>query len=189
MTQEMEYEAKSMLTKTGFNKLIKMFPNNEPITQQNDYFDTIDFSLKQKGAALRVRHKKDTHTLTLKQTQKDGLLETHHPLTTEQLNLLHNGHFPEGPVKMATISLLGDKPNLQYFGSLKTIRTEINYRNGTLCLDHSLYNNTEDFEVEFEGYSIEHAEYELNHLLQQLGLASKKAKNKVARFFDHSFHK
>ncbi|WP_078391738.1 CYTH domain-containing protein [Shouchella patagoniensis] len=189
MTQEMEYEAKSMLTKTGYNKLIKVFPNNEPITQQNDYFDTLDFTLKQKGAALRVRHKKDTHTLTLKQSQKDGLLETHQPLTAEQINLLHNGQIPDGPVKRATTFLLGDKPHLHYFGSLKTIRTEINYRNGTLCLDHSLYNNTEDFEIEFEGSSIKHAEFELNHLLQQVGLESKKAKNKVARFFDHSFRK
>ncbi|WP_054710880.1 CYTH domain-containing protein [Bacillus sp. JCM 19041] len=188
MTQEMEYEAKSMLTKSGFNKLINMFPNYEPITQQNDYFDTVDFNLKQRGAALRVRHKKDTHTLTLKQSEKDGLLETHQPLRAEQIDELHNGQIPDGPVKSATTSLLGYKPNLRYFGSLKTIRTEINYRNGILCLDHSSYNNTEDFEVEFEGVSITHAEFELTHLLQQLGLEPKKAKNKVARFFDDSFH-
>lgn len=50
----------------------------------NHYFETPDFSLKEAGSALRIRHKGETYTLTLKQPAEIGLLETHQVVTEDE---------------------------------------------------------------------------------------------------------
>lgn len=50
----------------------------------NHYFETPNFSLKEAGSALRIRHKGETYTLTLKQPAEVGLLETHQVVTENE---------------------------------------------------------------------------------------------------------
>ena len=53
----------------------------------NHYFETPDFSLKA-GSALRIRHKGETYTLTLKQPAEIGLLETHQVVTEDEAKMM-----------------------------------------------------------------------------------------------------
>lgn len=57
MAKEIEYEAKSMLSEAAYRQLTGKF-GTKAEKQQNDYYDTADFTLKSAGAALRVRRKK-----------------------------------------------------------------------------------------------------------------------------------
>src|SRR5690625_1656793 len=87
MTQQIEIEFKTMLTKSQFNFLLTQlpFPIN-PIMQTNHYFETNEFSLRSKQAALRIREKATTYTLTLKEPHEEGLLETSERLTKTEMN-------------------------------------------------------------------------------------------------------
>ncbi len=74
MTQEIEIEFKNIVTKEEFDTLCKSFSIEAFTKQVNHYFETPDFSLKEAGSALRIRHKGATYTLTLKQPAEIGLL-------------------------------------------------------------------------------------------------------------------
>lgn len=58
-----------------------------------------------------------------------------------------------------------------------------------LCLDHSVYAGTEDFEIEYEGQSLAHAESILTQLLAEADVPFIRAKNKVARFTSKQHNK
>ncbi|UTR05002.1 CYTH domain-containing protein [Alkalihalobacillus sp. LMS6] len=183
MTTEMEYEAKSLLTNEEYQTLQQWFGKKKAVTQMNDYYDTEAFMLKQQTAALRVRTKEQNATLTLKQQTEEGMVETHQSLHAEELALLNTGTLPDGAVKTAIEALLGNVPSFHHYGQLTTHRSTYPYKDGIICLDHSVYNNREDFEIEYEGTSMTQATTVLFELLQDQHIEYKPAKNKVARFF------
>lgn len=185
MAKEIEYEAKSMLSEAAYRQLTEKF-GTKAEKQQNDYYDTADFTLKSAGAALRVRRKKGSSVFTLKAPANGGLLETHQPLTKSDEQLLLSGALPEGEVQSAIKELIGTIPTIRHFGSLTTYRMEAPYKGGVLCLDHSVYAGTEDYEIEYEGQSLEHAESILTQLLAEADVPFVPAKNKVARFYEQA---
>ncbi|WP_096199065.1 CYTH domain-containing protein [Bacillus sp. FJAT-45350] len=188
MSQEIEIEAKNLVTEEDFRKLTTAFNVSETdfTNQDNHYFDTIDFSMKGKGAALRIRDKNDSSTLTLKQPHKDGLLETHQTLSKdERQNALDTGVLPEGEVINQLENLEVEYTHLQLLGTLSTSRAEIEYRNGLLVFDISHYLGVTDFEIEYEGQSKEVVEENFKTLLQQYQIPIKKTDNKIARFFTY----
>ncbi|MFS0787283.1 CYTH domain-containing protein [Shouchella sp. 1P09AA] len=186
MTTEMEYEAKSLLTKEEYTTLQQWFGKKNAVTQTNDYYDTEAFMLKQQTAALRVRTKEQKATLTLKQQTEEGMVETHQSIHAEELALLKKGTLPEGAVKTAIEALLGNASSFHHYGQLTTHRSTYSYKKGMICLDHSVYNDREDFEIEYEGTSMTQARTVLFELLHEQQIEYKAAKNKVARFFASS---
>jgi len=80
MRQEMEIEFKNLLTNSEYQRIKNFLQLEDPLfkKQENHYFDTNDYALKSHGAALRIREKKGTWELTLKQPRLDehGLIET-----------------------------------------------------------------------------------------------------------------
>ncbi len=96
MTQEIEIEFKNLLTKSEFLKLSEALCMKEHDFKQqvNHYFDTKDFSLKQKKSALRIREKDGAFVLTLKEPAAVGLLETHQELAAPDLDVFK---IPDGP--------------------------------------------------------------------------------------------
>ena len=69
---------------------------------------------------------------------------------------------------------------LAVWGSLTTERFEKETDAGLVALDHSLYLDTEDYELEIE---VETAEQEenFNQFIKEHGIVFKTAKNKIAR--------
>lgn len=189
MYQEIEIEFKNLLTQAEFELLMKKF-NVTPkdfISQENYYFDTVNFSLKAKQSALRIRKKQDKYIFTLKQPHEQGLLETHQLLTEDQAFTFLNSDaikMVDGNVKDA-IALMGINPDdLQYLGVLKTDRIEIKDSENIIVLDHSFYLNQDDYELEYEVKDPVTGKEKFLEILKQNNIPLRTTNNKIQRFFE-----
>lgn len=186
MAQEIEIEYKNLLTDVEFKHLLRSFPFPKPGTwQTNFYFETKDFSLKEKGAALRIRKKAGKYVLTLKEPHPDGLLESHDPLTKNEASAwIDDGNFIEKSQVGKQLELLGIKlKDLVYYGKLETERYETNYQGTLVVLDYSIYNGTSDYELEIEAGSKQDGLNMLRLIIDKYGITEKETPNKIKRFF------
>lgn len=185
MTQEIEIEYKNLLTEEEFTRVLSQYPFPErAATQTNYYFETDDFSLKQKGCALRIREKNGKFVLTLKEPHASGLLETHDPLTKQEAdNWLHGTIIPKDNVmgQLNTMHIPIDK--IVYYGKLTTSRREVEYDQALLVLDHSMYNDTSDYELEVEAPTEATGMAVFENVLQQNNIKKRDTPNKIKRFF------
>ncbi|MFY4774359.1 CYTH domain-containing protein [Metabacillus sp. RGM 3146] len=190
MAQQIEIEFKNMLKENEFLTLKNhfQFEENDFKEQINHYFDTPDFAIKEKHAALRIREKGETRILTLKEPAEIGLLETEQLLTIQEANQLkENGLIPEGPVKEQLIGRSISLEKLEYFGSLTTIRAEKNFQNGLIVLDHSRYLEVEDYELEYEVTDEATGKIIFEKLLERFHIPIRETKNKVRRFYERLY--
>ncbi|CUA79387.1 CYTH domain-containing protein [Anoxybacillus suryakundensis] len=190
MKHELEIEFKNMLTAEEFSRFTHAFAvrDDEWNVQQNYYFDTPDFQLKQQKSALRIRLKNGTYTLTLKQPYEDGLLETHEPLTNETATALISGAKSlEGDIANILQSLHIAPTAIVCFGALTTRRVERPYKNGTLVLDYSEYMNVADYEIEYEASERTEGEKVFSALLQSFHIPKRQTKNKIERFYEAKY--
>lgn len=156
--------------------------------QENHYFDTANFSLKDMGCALRIRVKQGKYEFTLKEPLTEGLLETTQILTPEQANMfLQGGTFVTGPVQNQLKQLNISIEDIQYFGSLTTERAEKEYRGGLIVLDYSYYLNQFDYELEYEVKDSKIGKDIFDELLSRLQIPIRKTDNKIRRFYHAKF--
>jgi uncharacterized protein YjbK len=187
MNQEIEIEFKNLVTKEEFNCLLKEFSisNHQFILQQNHYFDTASFSLKDNKAALRIRLKNNSYTLTLKQTISEGMLETHQSLTHEEAKAILDGSFILHGDIFDIITGLQIEPNeIKYLGTLETNRAEIKYLSGILVFDHSHYLNKDDYEIEYEAENYKQGKQDFYNMLKKYHIPIRETENKIRRFFN-----
>lgn len=193
MKQEIEIEFKNLLTESEFIKICQHFSINEQDfkVQVNHYFDTTDFTLKNHHSALRIREKNEKFVLTLKQPAHEGLLETHEVLTIEEAqSMISNQKIFEGSItNIIQKDFNIPVSELTFFGSLKTKRAEINYKDGILVLDHSSYLNKEDHELEYEVTDFSKGKENFHNLLEKLNIPLRKTDNKIKRFYNEKFKK
>ncbi|MGM0874631.1 MAG: CYTH domain-containing protein [Bacillota bacterium] len=190
MSQEIEIEFKNLLTEDEFLKIKDTFhiEDNEFILQDNHYFDTPHFSLKELGAALRIRKKQEHYVMTLKEPAKVGLLETHQKITEEAASeIIKTGRLLEGEIVERLLQLRIDVKTIMYFGTLTTMRAEKKHRNGLLVLDHSRYLTVEDFELEFEVQDEATGKIAFQKLLNDLAIPIRHTKNKIRRFYEQKY--
>lgn len=187
MSQQIEIEFKNLLTKEEFDRLTSFFhlSENDFVQQENHYFDTELFQLKELGIALRIRAKNNRYVLTLKEPAHVGLLETHQPLSEQEaLTAIRTSLLPKEGEVMEKIARLGIKSEmLVLFGSLTTFRAEKVYKNGLIVLDHSRYENKEDFEAEFEAKDEKEGMQMFYSLLKMHGIPLRKTENKIKRLY------
>ncbi|MFO1445562.1 CYTH domain-containing protein [Bacillus sp. Bva_UNVM-123] len=190
MAQNIEIEFKNILTKEEFQKLIHFFQftKDDFFTQENHYFDTAQFALKESGSALRIRKKNNEYELTLKQPHQEGLLETNEMLTIIEVEEMLNGGEITNHFIRTLINEMGIDPNeIEYFGTLLTKRAEIEYQAGLIVLDHSSYLNKEDYEIEYEVSNQEAGKSVFAELLSQLQIPFRKTENKIKRFYQEKY--
>lgn len=190
VSQNIEIEFKNILTKDEFNRLMENFQVKQAdfIQQENHYFDTPDFALKNSRSALRVRFKKGKYEMTLKQPYGEDLLETNQQLTNEQAKvMLQTGKIPNGIIQELLNQLTIKRDDLQYFGALVTDRVELKFGNGLLVLDHSYYLNHEDYEVEYEVSNRKKGFKEFMKLLDDFCIPIRKTENKIKRFYNKKY--
>jgi uncharacterized protein YjbK len=186
MSQNLEIEFKNMINEDEFNQLktYLSLSDKDFILQQNDYFDTRGFALKQLGCALRIRKKLGLFEFTLKEPQPIGLLETNEALSNEQVSkLLQNQEFPKGSISQRIHDLNIDSNSIVYFGTLQTLRAEVPYQGGLLVLDKSSYLGKTDYELEYEVEDPISGEQHFLQLLKKHAIPIRKSENKVARFY------
>lgn len=190
MSQQIEIEYKNLVTKEEYEQLQQFFKieSSQIKMQVNHYFDTNNFLLKNAKSALRIREKGDHFELTLKQPAEVGLLETNQQLSKLEADaLFENAFFPDGPVKIQLETASIPVGQLEYFGSLTTNRSEIDYQGGLLVFDHSLYLGVEDFEVEYEVTNAENGKRLFKQLLESMHIPFRKTDNKVQRFYQRKY--
>jgi uncharacterized protein YjbK len=186
LAQEIEIEFKNLLTKEEFMQLIQQFSikDSDIRVQENHYFDTHGFQLKEKQSALRVRQKSGIFTLTLKTPVTDGLLETNQNLSPGQASeLLERGIFPEGEVKDFLSGMGTAVSSLHHFGTLTTKRAELEYQDGLLVFDESSYFKKVDYELEYEVKEFKAGEKIFFDFLKEQGIPIRKTENKIKRFY------
>lgn len=184
--QEYEIEFKNLLTKAEFDQFLHHFQLTEEdfFVQQNAYFDTKQFHLKEHTCALRIRRKQNKQVLTLKEPYKEGLLETHQVLNEqEEQMIMAEGKLPEGSVKNRISPIIQQNP-LVLLGKLTTKRAQIPYKEGLLVFDASTYLQCEDYEVEYEVSDFQKGEIIFLDLLSQFDIPKRTTKNKIQRFFE-----
>ncbi|TYS46246.1 CYTH domain-containing protein [Bacillus infantis] len=185
-SQHIEIEFKNMIEQHEFEKAAA-FLQIEPadfFMQENHYFDTPDFKLKDKMCALRIRKKNGKHEMTLKQPAGEGLLETNIELSQiEAEACMQTGSIPDGLIKEALEIMNIPAAELEYFGSLSTRRAEKAYKGGLMVLDHSSYLNCEDYELEYEVSDSEKGKKEFILFLKFLNIPERKTENKIKRFY------
>jgi uncharacterized protein YjbK len=185
MTKELEIEFKNMLTQKEYERLLAHFGRSreEAKTQQNFYFDTADFQLKQRKCALRIRRKGDAYECTLKTPAPEGNYEITDRLSAEVAEAMIQGRSFQSPEVQTALQQLGVEPaKLQPIGKLTTHRTELEIDGGLLVLDHSEYGDTEDFEAEFEVAEAAAGKARFLGLLKSQGIPERAADKKIARF-------
>lgn len=184
--QEIEIELKNLLTKEEFETCLTHY-NQDLATakkQISHYFETPDFQLKARGAALRIREKNNHYTMTLKEPHKDALLETHANMSeAEARQFIHNQDTFPSLIAEALNRLDINQSALIYGGQLHTERLEFEEDGLLIVLDKSHYHGLTDYELEIEGPSVASVEAKLNQLLSQLAISKKQTPNKIARFY------
>lgn len=190
MSKNLEIEFKTLISESDFYRLRNYFhlEKNDFFVQENYYFDTIDFKLKQKNSGLRVRLFSDSAELTLKTPEVVGLLETTDHLTLQQAFHIISSEklLFEGFVYDKLMNFGIDPTALCMIGCLKTKRAERKLPQGLLALDESWYNQHHDFELELELTDSVRGKNDFLLLLDQLDLKEKPTQNKIQRMLDSS---
>jgi len=177
----LEIEYKTLLDKDEYQSLLPLFTDTELVVQTNHYIDTPDQLIRQEKMALRVRTFTNQAELTLKVPETVGHFEYNQNLSQEETKaILQNKEFPDGEIKNLLESKGIPVEQLVVWGSLTTERFEKETAAGLVALDHSLYLDTEDYELEIE---VETAEQEENfhQFISDHGIVYKAACVKSAR--------
>lgn len=146
MEKNIEKEYKILVNKTEFTTLLKLFNNPKFILQTNTYYDTLNDYLKKQKWAMRIRHKNEKNIFTLKT-----------PISEDSLNeyetLCQSDHMDELINNPSITNLLMKQkinPPFKVIANIKTYRFTYSTSEYDLCFDYNLYNDKEDFEIEYE---------------------------------------
>ena len=177
----LEIEFKTLLTKEEYDSLKDFFKEQPPVRQTNHYIDTPDQLIRKEKMALRVRTFTNQAELTLKVPEDVGHFEYNQALSPQETEaILEHQQFPDGEIKNLLISKEIPIEQLAVWGCLTTERLEKDTTAGLVALDHSLYLDTEDYELEIEVETADQEEY-FHQFMTDYGIVYKAAKNKIAR--------
>ena len=142
----------------------------------NTYFDTEDDQLKKMKCSMRIRQKENTYLFTCKTPDINGRNEHEcyvHGNSAGDLNT---------PEIHQLLSELGIHGELHQIGKLTTYRAVIELPDAELCFDINEYNNTKDYEIEYEYKHPHNGIAQFNEILKPIGVAyTKNCRSKIAR--------
>ena len=194
MATNIEIEAKCLISKEDYNKIIDYYHADkyDRIKQVNHYIDTNDLKLNKAGFGLRIREKDDGFIINLKCPLAEGLLEKNEKITwREYESFRDDGTFPNCGIR-EFITMLNIDPNeLKIQTTLKTERIEIeNFKNeGDFAIDKNTYNGITDYELELEGNSLNKAKESLKNICEEAGVHYEdNSKNKQVRALETVKH-
>lgn len=176
MSTNIEIEAKSILSKDEYEKIISSFPHPRFQYQTNFYIDNSKFELNDLKLGLRIRKEKDFVELTMKVPSEEGRLEINQKLSPNDFeNFLFNNVFPDGEIKRFLQEnypkIAGD---FSIFGTLENQRLTVELDDAEIAIDHFSYFDQERFEIECESSSIKNAEKVLKEYLSKFEIKYQK---------------
>ena len=173
MTNQIEIEAKALLSKEDYEKLISVFGDQYAYFQTNIYIDSPKRILHENNLSLRIREKEGKHEVTLKTKLEEGRLEQNMYISSDQFEDFKKGIFPDGDIKNTIAEKGIDVKELGIIGSLTTRRVDVPYKGGFLSIDMNTYGDKIDYEIELEHASMEEAKSYLKELLEENGIEFK----------------
>lgn len=186
MQTEKEIEFKNLLTKQEFELFLSYFQVDDKDfrSQTNYYFDTQDNFFKDNRMGFRLRVLSNQNELTLKRPLEEHVMEenTVHISGQERDAIITKTSFPSIPF-LEQFNL--DSP-LICIGTLQTNRVQVPFENGILFLDHSIYSQTEDFEVEYESSDVKYGEKVFLDLLDSHNIPIRHTDKKIARLVKYN---
>ena len=134
-----EREFKTKISGIDYFRLMKKFELlDKAYVQENYYFDTPDFDLKNQDITIRIRIKDWSIHLTKKEKGENLTNEDTKNLSKDEANnLINNGMAFKGY-------------HIENVASLKTTRAKTPYLDGVLFFDKNEYYNNVDYEIEYE---------------------------------------
>jgi len=132
-----EKEYKVLITEEEYLKLLANYRTTSRI-QSNYYFDS-NPSLKERDISIRIREISNHYYFTLKE-KKAEIIEYEFEIPT--FSLEHE--------QIKNITSNFNIKGLKLKGKLVTVRSIFRDDFGELCIDKNSYNNTVDYEVEYE---------------------------------------
>ena len=183
MSTNLEIEAKALLTKAGYDKLIAHFGSENIYKQVNYYIDSDNKDIVSKKCGLRIREKDGDFEMTLKVPQSEGKLEINQQITDK---LIKQFVFPDGEIKNFLHDNFSIKiESLHILGSLETKRLDLKYKTSLISIDKSSYNGIVDYEIEAEDSSMDLAKKNLLDFLKDNEIEYKKSTGtKLKRFLN-----
>ena len=150
-----EIEAKVLLSKKDYERLLANIPFNPQVKVQENYFlDSEDRELKKYGMLVRLRRREGRNKLTMKAPLSEGLLDKSQMLTDEETNaLLENNIFPRGDILDFLEILHIDSSRFQILAELTTERYEGIYEGFEINISKNIYSGTVDYELECDSDS------------------------------------
>lgn len=200
--QEIEMEAKNMLTKEEFDILITRFDIQKASFEikRNAYFVDKERKLREKlppGTTLRLCRKGESEELQLKIPNGDTV-EEFKDIVDEKIyeELMEEGKLPDVNHSNVSrkLSLFGINPPFEYIGELSTMRAKarLNISEGwekaRIYLDESIFlGGYSDYEIEVESdISKEESLRILKEILRDHNIPERETKSKIERFFDYT---
>lgn len=183
MSESLEIEYKTLLTKEEWQRLIDDLQLSHHIEQTNYYFD-YQHHLQYHHAALRIRRINYHAEMTLKTKTDDGHLETTETLSLSEWQAFKTtGQLPykasiEQKLNEWNISLL----NMKEIAHLHTMRYEkVLNDTDTIMLDKSTYYHQDDYELEMEVTDAETGWHHFNSFLSKHHIEFRQSQPKIAR--------
>lgn len=186
MSNAIEIEAKALVKKSDYEKIVALFQTYPSYCQTNYYIDDGKSLLRKEGIGLRVREKGGLYEMTLKTPLSQGLLEKSCVWTKKMFaDFRDSSVFPDGDIKRFLTMLDIDVSALKIKTSLMTKRIDVPYEGGKLSIDENHYSGQVDYEIELEYNNEPDAESLLKDLLEKNGIPFiLNKKTKVSRALD-----
>ncbi|GFZ26214.1 CYTH domain-containing protein [Lactobacillus corticis] len=204
MSQNLEIEAKILLTKPTYQKILSSYPVKASFNQQNFYFETPDSQIRRHGCSLRIRLYSDRAEATLKVPDENPQQAVFHEAL--EINSLLDLAVAQKLLKQAKAGQAINFPGpvgdylKQHFANFyeqlrlatwsKTLRKLLSGPHDTeLTLDQTQYPDSFlDYELEIENNSPEQIKQVQTELKQKFGFTINKAttnQSKIGRAFIH----
>lgn len=185
MSKELEIEFKTLLSRDEWQHLIEIEQPKTKLVQTNIYFDDKSQTLKNHGAAFRIRIiENGIIEMTLKTKAKEGHFELNIPIHLEDYqSFKRTGLLPHNQSLETALSQFNiTSSSLKEVATLKTTRFEKRLSSdATIMIDHSQYYGNEDFELEMEVTDASYGHQLFTDYLEQHHLIFKKSSPKIMR--------
>lgn len=174
-SNNIELEAKALLSKKDYEKLLKNIAFDQHVKiQQNYYLDSEDRELKKYGIMIRLRRRDDRNKLTMKAPLGEGLLEKSQMLTDKEAEaLIQYNQFPRGEVSDFLDILHIDPSTFKILAELTTERRTSVYEGYDINISKNTYADVTDYELECDTDSAYNSKNEIKRICDRFSIEYK----------------
>ena len=185
MADKLEVSFRTLLTKSEYNKLCKLYSDKPSNLQTNYYFDTTRYTLKAAEVVLRVRIREgNRYELALRRKKGYNKVEIINEITEEQFKkFLETGDIPSLEIKAEIGELVKEQKIINYM-SLSTFRIFFPHKHGVLAIDKCEYLGQIDYELEFQATTRDQGKRDFVETVKELGISYKVAETKIKRAYN-----